>query len=68
LASSNWLGKASKRMEAKGTKGAFRADAARHHLDTQAYAKKVTKPGAKASPLLKKRAHFALNAMKSSKA
>ena len=63
----NWIGKATDKMEKKGTKGAFRAQAARNKLSTKAYADKVTKPGSGASEKTRKRAQFALNAMKASK-
>ena len=62
--SQNWLGKAKAEMKRKGTEGSFRAAATRKGLKTMAYAKQVTRPGSKASPKIKKKAQFALNATK----
>ena len=61
----NWLGKAKAEMKRKGTEGSFRAAAARKGMKTMAYAKQVTRPGSGASPKMKKKAQFALNASRS---
>jgi len=62
----NWLGTASASMKRRGTKGAFSNSAKKAGMSTGAYANKVLS-NPKASPLQKKRANFAKNAMKASK-
>jgi hypothetical protein len=57
----NWIGKATAKMEAKGTKGVFSGDAKKAGMSTSAYATKVL-GSSKSSPLQKKRAQFAKNA------
>jgi plasmid stability protein len=61
-----WLQKATARMEKKGTKGAFSAEAKRHGMSTEQYARKILS-SKNATPLQKKRAVFALNAIKAAK-
>ena len=62
----NWIGKASASMKRRGTKGTFSKAAQKAGMSTCAYANKVL-ANPKASPLQKKRANFARNAMKASK-
>lgn len=62
----NWLGTASASMKRRGTKGAFSNSAKNAGMSTGAYANKVLS-NPKASPLQKKRANFARNAIKASK-
>ena len=61
----NWIGTAVKSMERRGTKGAFSKSAKQAGMSTSAYANKVLSSPT-ASPLQKKRANFARNAMKAS--
>lgn len=57
-----FLQRAEKRMEKKGTKGAFSAAAKRHGMSTEAFAEKeLHDPNA--SGKMKKRANFARNAI-----
>ncbi|MBU2118781.1 MAG: hypothetical protein KJ954_14430 [Alphaproteobacteria bacterium] len=57
----NWIQKATKKMEQKGTTGAFSAKAKKAGMSTAAYASKVLKKGSTASPSTKKQANFARN-------
>lgn len=56
-----WLQKASSSMERRGTKGLFSGQAERHGMSTQAWAQKQK---SSSNPLQRKRANFALNAMR----
>ena len=62
----NWIGKAAASMKRRGTKGTFSKSAKQAGMSTGAYANKVLS-NPKASPLQKKRANFARNAIKASK-
>ena len=62
----NWIADATASMERRGTKGAFSNSAKKAGMSTGAYANKVLSDS-KASPLQKKRANFAKNAMKASR-
>ncbi len=62
----NWIAKATASMERRGTKGAFSKSAKQAGMSTGAYANKVLSSPT-ASPLQKKRANFAKNAMAASK-
>lgn len=55
-----WLQKAREGMERKGTVGKFSALAKKHHMSTQAFARKEKRAGGK----LGKEANFAINASK----
>jgi hypothetical protein len=57
----NFLQSASARMERKGTKGLFKRQAERHGMSTQQWAQKQK---GSPSPVQRKRATFALNAMR----
>ena len=58
----NWIGKAVRSMEHRGTAGSFSAAADKAGMDTAEYARKeLANP--KASTKMKKRANFALNAI-----
>lgn len=58
---SRFLQKATERMEKKGTKGLFRRAAERAGMSTEAFAEKEK---SSTDPKMRKRANFALNAMK----
>ena len=62
----NWIAKATTRMEQKGTKGLFSKAAEQAGMSTSAYAKKVL-ADPNASPLQRKRAQFAENAINASR-
>lgn len=66
MAKGKWIQKATARMERKGTKGAFSAEAKRHGMTTEQYARKILS-SKDATPLQKKRAVFALNAIKAAR-
>lgn len=59
-----WMAKARRRMEQKGTVGAFTRQAKSAGKSVQEYATQVLKPGSKASTTTKKRAAFAKAARK----
>lgn len=56
-----WMQKASESMERRGTKGLFKRQAERHGMSTSEWARKQK---SSANPLQRKRATFALNAMR----
>lgn len=60
-----WIQKARKRMEKKGTVGAFSAQAKRAGMSTKAYASKVLANPSRYSANTVKRANFARNVSKS---
>lgn len=62
-----WMQKARKRMEKKGTVGAFSKAAEEAGMEVQAFAKKVLKGGKKYSTTMKRRAAFAKAAAKIAK-
>lgn len=57
-----WMQSASRSFEAKGTKGLFRRQAERHGMSTKSWAEKQK---GSSNPQQRKRAIFALNAMRS---
>lgn len=59
-----FLQKADERMKAKGTKGLFRRQAERHGMSTEQWAEKEKNSD---SPIQRKRATFAENAMRASR-
>ena len=63
VAQKKWIQKATKKMEKKGTKGAFSRSAQKAGMSTKAYANKVLHDP-HASALQKKRANFAKNVAK----
>lgn len=62
----NWIGPAVKKMKKKGTTGTFSAAAKRAGMSTSDYANKVL-ANKSASPLQRKRANFAKNAIEASR-
>jgi hypothetical protein len=59
-----WMQKASESMERRGTKGLFSRQAERHGMSTAAWARKQKSSD---NPAQRKRATFALNAMRAGK-
>lgn len=67
MAKEKWIGKATAKMERKGTVGAFSAQAKKAGMTTRAFAGKVLANPNRYSPTTVQRANFARNVAKSAK-